>query len=384
MVSMRNMFLVIANILKVTFRKKGSLIIYLFLPLGGVILSLLIYGTTGTTPLKVGITNLDTGALSAEIKTALAQTDNFEIHEIEEGEVNDKLLDNELYAAIIIPDGYSQSIYDGSTPSIEVVSVKGNDSTVWVSRILNSYTDTLFQLSVAANGDKAAFDNMLAQYKEVGPELTVVQVEDKLVERSMTLTSMGFLIMFIMLGAGFTNMVILTEKRNRTYHRICSAPVNARQYIAANALTSILIVIVQIILIQFIMKFILKIDTGVDDIAMFVLLLMFGLVAVGISLVITAFSSSSYIASTLNTLVITPTCMLGGCYWDVSLMPEFMQKISYFVPQRWVLSAIQKLQAGGGYEGIYLNLLIIAAFAAAFILTAIYRFSRSSNVQKFV
>lgn len=381
---MRNMFLVIANILKVTFRKKGSFVIYLFLPLGGVILSLLIYGNTGTTPLKVGITNHDTGELSAEIKTALTQTDNFEIHEIEEAEVNDKLLDNEIYAAIIIPDGYSQSIYDGSTPSIEVVSVKGHDSTVWVSRILNSYTNTLSQLSVAANGDKAAFDNMLAQYKEVAPELTVVQVEDKLVERSMTLTSMGFLIMFIMLGAGFTNMVILTEKRNRTYHRICSAPVNARQYIAANALTSILIVIVQIILIQFVMKFILKIETGVDDVAMFVILLMFGLVAVGIGLVITAFSGSSYMASTMNTLIMTPTCMLGGCFWDVSLMPEFMQKISYFVPQRWVLSAIQKLQAGGGYEEIYLNMLILAAFAAALILTSVYRFSRSSNVQKFV
>lgn len=76
--------------------------------------------------------------------------------------------------------------------------------------------------------------------------------------------------------------------------------------------------------------------------------------------------------------------MLGGCFWDISLMPDFMQKIGYFVPQRWAMDAIQKLQNGGAQADILLNLIILAAFAAAFILTAIYKFSRTTSLQKFV
>lgn len=227
-------------------------------------------------------------------------------------------------------------------------------------------------------------DKLYKQYKEGHAKLTVVKLKDISTGKYMVTTSIGFLIMFIMLGAGIINMIILKEKRNRTYHRICSAPVSARQYIAGNAITSLLIIIVQILIIQVVMKFILRIDTGISDAAMFIILFMFGFVAVGIGLVVTAFSSSSYMAGTLNTLILTPTCMLGGCFWSPELMPGFMQKIGYFVPQRWAIDAIQRLQTEGTQADISLNLLILAAFAAALILVAIYRFSRTNNMQKFV
>lgn len=381
---MHNMLLIIVNILTVTFRKKGNIIVYLFLPLAGVLISLFMYSNTGTSPLRVGITNNDTGVLSEDLKAVLHNSNTYKVYEVKENEIKKKLLDMELDAAIVIPESYSDSIYIGKPKNIEVLSIKGQDTTVWVNQLLNSYTDTLYRLSAVSSGDRAVFDNMYVQYKIGAPKLTVVMLEDRNTGKIITLQSMGFLIMFIMLGAGFINVIILKEKRDRTYHRICSAPVNARQYIAGNAITSLLIVIVQILIIQSVMKFLFRINTGVSDIALFVILLMFGLVAVGIGLVVTAFSSSSYVASTLSTLILIPTCMLGGCFWSIDLMPEIMQKIGYFVPQRWAMNAIQKLQDGGGQGDISMNLLILAAFAAAMILIAIYRFARSSNVQKFV
>jgi len=381
---MRNMLLIIANILRVTFKKKGNIIIYLFLPLAGVMLSMFMYGSAGSTLLSIGILNNDTGVLSTDLIKTMQSSNTYKVYEVNEDEINSKLLEMELDAAIIIPDGYSDNIYNGAPKNIDIMLIKGQDTTVWVKQVLNNYTDTLNKLSIASNGNRGIFDSMYGQYKADAVKLTVVKLKDKLTGRNMTLTSMGFLIMFIMLGAGFINITILKEKRDRTYHRICSAPVNARQYIAGNAITSLLIVIVQILIIQFVMKYLLRIDTGVSDIAMFVILLMFGIVAIGIGLVVTALSSSSYMASTLSTLIMTPTCMLGGCFWSSEMMPGFMQKIGYFVPQRWAMDAIQKLQTGGAQADISINLLILAAFAAALILIAIYKFSRSSNVQKFV
>lgn len=65
-------------------------------------------------------------------------------------------------------------------------------------------------------------------------------------------------------------------------------------------------------------------------------------------------------------------------------MPVSMQKIAFFVPQRWALDAVQKLQSGLGFEGIMMNLAILLAFSAALLLVAIYRFARTGNIQKFV
>lgn len=380
---MRNMLLIIANILKVTFRKKGNIIVYLFLPLAGVLIALLIYGNQGSTVLRIGVVNSDTGVFSQDLKASLQEAGNFTVSDVSGEEVSGKLLNMELDAVIKIPVGYTESIYKGNPEKIEVQSVKGQETTIWISQRLNSHTDTLYKLSAAAGGNRILFDTIYAQYKSNPARLTVVKLEDEVTGKNMAQTSVGFLIMFLMLGASFINMIILKEKRDRTYHRICSAPVNARQYIAGNAITSLLVVIAQILIIQVSMKYIFRIDTGISDASMFIILLMFGLVAIGVGLVVTAFSSSSYVASTLSTLIMTPTCMLGGCFWDISQMPDIMQKIGYFVPQRWAMNAINKLQTGGTQSDIYMNLLILAAFAAALLLIAVYRFSRTNNTQKF-
>ncbi len=381
---MRNIMLLIVNNLKVVFRKKGNIIIYIFLPLTGVFLSLLLYGDSATSTLKIGFVDHDGGILATDLKDKFCSIDKFTVSDVNVDEINNKLLSSELDAAVIIPEDYSDSIYSGNAADIEIVSLKGQETTVWVEQVINSYTSSMLQLSAASGGDQAVFEKMLGQIKDSTIGLEAKALEDKRVGKSMTMTSVGFLIMFIMLGTGFTSVIILKEKRNRTYHRICSAPVSAKQYILANSLTSLMISIIQIILVQLAMKYVFKIDTGVNDTQMFFILLLFAVVAIGLGLIIAAFTKSSYMAGTLSTLIITPTCMLGGCYWDIDFMPEFMKKISYFVPQRWTIDAISKLQTGSGIADISLNLLVMAAFALAMTLVAVFKFSRTNNVQKFI
>jgi ABC-2 type transport system permease protein len=76
--------------------------------------------------------------------------------------------------------------------------------------------------------------------------------------------------------------------------------------------------------------------------------------------------------------------MLAGCYWSVELMPEIMQKISLFMPQRWAMMAIDTFQKGGSPADIILNIVIMIAFAAAFFAIAAYRMTVSDDIKKFV
>jgi len=381
---MRNLGLLILNNLKVTFRKKGNIITYIFLPVVGVLFSLVIHSTSSVSILNLGFTDHDRGMAALELKEKLAATEDFSVIDVDEEEISKKLLDFELDAVVVVPEGYTESILSGNAAEIEIVSLKGKETTAWVEQLIYRHSASMSLLSAASGGDPATFDRMLSQVSDNKVEFNVINAEDRSTDKAMTRTSIGFLVMFVMLGSGFTSMIVLKEKRDRTYHRICSAPVSSRQYIYANSMTGLIICILQIVMIQLIMKFVFRIDAGMSDFHLFIILLMFALVAVGLGLLITAFSSSSYMAGTLNTLVLTPTCMLGGCYWNPELMPRFMQKIGYFTPQMWVMEAIRKMQDGGALRSIMLNLLVLAAFALAFMLIAAFRLSRTDNLQKFV
>lgn len=380
---MRNIKLLVSNLMKVTFRNKGNIIIYFFLPLFGVILSLIIYGTSTSPDLNIGVANRDTGVFSADIAEIFEVSDSYKVINVSEEEIKDKLLENEIEVAVIIPENFSESIYTGKPEKIQLVSIKGDSVTAWVRAGIQSYTGSLAKMASASNGNKALFDMMYRQYKQETVKVTPVKLADELTGKNMTLTSVGFLIMFIMLGSNTITMMILKEKRDGTYNRICSAPVRARQFISANAITCLIASSVQIILILIAMK-ILKIESGMGAIPLFFILLVFSVVSVGLGLMLTAFSDSSYMASTLGTLVTTTTCMLGGCYWDTKMMPDFMQKAAHFVPQSWAMDAIGKMQQGDGISDVWVNLIILAAFAAAFFLIAIYKFARIKTVQKFV
>lgn len=381
---MKNIWILIKNTLKVTFRKKSNYIIYLLLPILGVLLSTLIYSSAGTGKINVAIADKDHGRMSADFINDLKKRDNYNIYEINESDIRKGLIDRKYDAAVVIPEGFESGIYEGKIPEMELASLKGQESTAWLKSFIDMYSQNLSSLYIASNGDGSSFDKMYESYRQGSLKVTVEELKDVSTSQNVTVSSLGFLIMFTMLGTSFTTQFILNEKRTRTYYRICSAPVRFREYITANTLTNLIIVGAQIILIQLVMKYIFRIETFVPDVMMFLVLFLFGLVAIGINMLITALSSSSYMASTLSTLIMTPTCMLGGCFWPVEFMPDVMKKIAFFMPQWWSLDAIRKLQLGGGFEVIGMNLVILAAFAAALLLGAIYRFSRTNDVQKFV
>ena len=64
----------------------------------------------------------------------------------------------------------------------------------------------------------------------------------------------------------------------------------------------------------------------------------------------------------INSLVVTPTCMLGGCFWPISLMPDWMQKIANFVPQKWVIEAIQRMASGQTLSQMWMHMGVLTLF----------------------
>jgi ABC-2 type transport system permease protein len=112
--------------------------------------------------------------------------------------------------------------------------------------------------------------------------------------------------------------------------------------------------------------------------------MLFALVSIGLSLVIVVFSKNSGISSALQNIIVTPTCLLAGCFFPSEIMPEAVRRISEFMPQHWVLQSIENLQQGESLAQIGFNLSVLAAFALVFFLLAAYKIARNNDTRNFV
>jgi len=348
------------------------------------LVSIVAYGNVGSASVRVGVIDNDQSALAGDFIQSISQQETMKIMALADNEKESQISSGKVDCVLVIPKGFAEGIYNKELKQVEIFSIKGEGATAWIQNYSNIYLRNLQDMAEAAGGNKATFEKLYNNLKQDKLSLQVKKVQDQTRNKGMTTQMIGFLIMFMLIGAGNAAEMILKERRNRTYYRICAAPVSAKTYILGNVLANLLMVTLQISLTLFFMIKVFKIQTYIPVAEMFMILLLFGLVAIGLGVLIVAFSNDSRQVSTLQTLVITPTCMLSGCFWPLEIMPKSLQRVANFLPQTWTIGAIHKLQMGSGLDQIIINLLILVAFALTFFLVAAYKFGRNDSVKTFI
>lgn len=380
---MRNIFAIAGNVLKVAFKKKGNLIVYFLFPVLCILVSISMYSNSGSGTVRIAVHDNDKSTLSSDVVNMLKRNDKFKITMLSQNDIKSSIINQKDDCALIIPQGFQDSIYNGDVKNLQLMSIKGQSVTLWVETYVNYYIANLLDISKAAGGNKEMFNKIYNGYKKQDIKLTVKTIKDKYQGQAVTQQGMGLFILFILVGATTTANFILKEKHQRTYYRTFCAPVNSGIYIAGNILANLVIICIQVLFTIFLTRYALHIDTSMSDIELFTILMDFGLVSTAFGILLVAFSKNMRQSSYLSNLIITPTCMLSGCFWPSFIMPDLLQKVASFLPQTWVLDAITKSQSGAGFIGILPDLGIIFAFALAFLLIGIYKLRINDNVADF-
>ncbi|MDA1476748.1 ABC transporter permease [Bacillus changyiensis] len=379
---MKEMLWLIKNTLYVTFKKKKNIILFLCLPLLGIFISLMAGQDHNGTSVKVGIVNHDSGQIAADTKGFLLGLDNMKVMSINQSEMKSKLAAGELDCVITIDEGFTESVYEGKPDHIKISSIKGAEITGFVKSYLYHYINHIAAIGNAAKGDSKAFQKMYQHDQADTFKVNIHKVEDKH-QNEMNYLMIGFLLMAMLYSAGSLSEILIKEKENRTYFRLLTTPITAKQYVLSNIVVCMLVVTFQIFFTTMMMKHVFHVEPGIPLWQMAVILMLFGLSAIGLSLITVVFANNSKTVGAMQNLIFTPTILLSGCYWPVEVMPTFAQKIANFLPQRWVLETLEQLQEGQQLQHLYLNLLILLAFAIAFFLIVVYKFNHNNNVRNF-
>lgn len=371
-------------------RSYKSLLIYMIAPILGIVIAFLTYGGDQGSALRVGIANLDGGQPVAEgVAAYLEGIGPLEIEGLDQlREAEEGVLSGELDAALVIPQGFSQAVKEGRAGAeAEVVALEGAGAAPFVLEMLALHMESLMSIAAATPGDAAAFDERYARYNDEGMGgygVSVAEVEDRSAQRDMTNGSIGYLIVFMMFSAVNLSGFMIKERENRTYYRVLTSPASSRAYVASNVVANLLLMMLQVAVVLTVMTLGFGIDPGIPIWQLALALSLFAWVAVGLSLVIVAFSRNAMSATALQNMLIIPSCLLAGCMFPVEAMPEPLRAVADFLPQRWLLETVDRLQAGGTGATIAVHGLTLLAFALTFSLVAAYKFGRNRDTRTFI
>jgi ABC-2 type transport system permease protein len=334
--------------------------------------------------LQVGIVNNDSSYITTDTIKFIEGLKNVKVSKISKSEIDEAITAGKLDCVITFDAGFSQSIQEGKPNHIEIISIKGSETTGFIKSYLYNYIDNLISISKITKGDKDAFDTMYTNYQQAHFQLSAAVLKDTSKNKGITYGTIGYLLMIMLLSAGNLSEIIIKEKERKTYFRLLSTPIDAKKYVLSNIIVNMVVMISQIILTLILITQVFHINMYVSFWQMAAVLMIFALVAIGLSLMIVAFASSSSAAGAMQNLFVTPTCLLAGCFFPIEIMPKAVQRIADFLPQRWALDILTKLQEGKHLGSLYLNVIILFAFAIAFFLIAIYKFGRNNHTRDFV
>lgn len=156
-----------------------------------------------------------------------------------------------------------------------------------------------------------------------------------------------------------------------TLKRLAATPLRKRDWILATViqqsilavvLTGVMVVVAQVF-------FGVTATPGLPALAL-VLLAAIGFGALGMTL--GSFVSDPDAASSLANAIAFPLMFLSGVFWEVELMPEFLQTLATLLPVYHFHRGLRRLMIVGTTDGVAVAFAFLGAMAAVFLALAVY------------
>ena len=370
---MNNILTITLNMVKRTIGSRRGLISYILLP--GIVLAGLISLTSGSTESKAVLlyTNMDQGKAGEHILAELNRTGDYKlVPKKEESELKEAVIEEQGMSALLIPANYSEALLAGKQPQLLIYELKATEASIMFKMEVREIADRLGETAAMVASSKDTLGDVNTRFTSVLQKVEEhnvgsIRTDYNLYSKMGLTTITGFTLLFLMGLVTSSVTLIMDDRRQRTMLRMFSAPVRASEIAIGNFLGSFSVGILQIAVMLLLGKWILRYDYGLPLGTYFLILSAFMLVSMGIASTVAGLIRNPNNAGMLNMLILTPTCMLGGCFWPISIMPEYMKKAANFVPQKWAIQAADIASTGGGWNELWLPFAILGLMAAVLL-----------------
>ncbi len=186
-------------------------------------------------------------------------------------------------------------------------------------------------------------------------------------------------IVMTMIGTLLTALVVAREWERGTMEALLATPVRMSEFIASKVVPYFLLGLVSMAVCTIIAVIAFDLPFRGSIFALMLIGSAFLLPALGLGLFISATTRNQFVASQIALLAsFLPTFLLSGFIFEIASMPWPIQALSYAVPARYLIPALQTVfMAGDVWPIILPNVAILLGFGAGFFLLCFRATKRS-------
>ena len=369
-------------------RSKMSLVMLILMPLFMMMMVGFIYTDSepmGDTP--IALADMDNGTMSdtfiAQLNAINEKSGLMTVSSAEDmNDVKDKIYDGNIDGGIIIPSNFTESILSGGQGTIIIITDQSNPQ-------LSMQIEKIITMIIQEMGTYSAMQNLNITYS-IPYDKTLATIKPYIVKVDNLISDNPSYFQFV--APGIMGMVVMMslmtglphaisyEKDTGTLDGMLVAPIHRLSIILGKVMAQTTRGMLQglIILVLAIVLFGVVIYGNILLVLFIMLLSVFSFVGLGI--LITSFTDKEETASMIMMTLMFPMMFLGGVFFPIEQMPDYIQKIAQFLPLTYVTTALRKvMNLGVGMANITNEILFLLSFGIVFLFIAVPMFKKAMN-----
>ncbi len=269
---------------------------------------------------------------------------------------------NRAGAALVIPEGFGMEFQKGNAvrlllwidpvKHIEVLKIKGEVERVRGALVAAQIAGRIAVVEVLTHAGDVDFEAVMADATELA---------GRLVERSVgldevSLTSSrthfntfdqnvpGFGVTFLLLGMLLGVGIGLADERDwGMLYRLSASPVSAASLITGKVLSRFAVGMVQMAILFAFGRLVFAVSLGPSWPALGLVIAGISFAAASLGLLVAALSPSRDAVLPLGTIAVMGMAAIGGCWWPITLEPQWLQNAAHLFPTTWAMEAFNDL-----------------------------------------
>jgi len=366
------------RIMRQIFRDRRTLVLIFIVPL--VIMTLLYLVLTNTSSAHTLAIVPPSGAGSDRINTLITNLlpgkDKLNVVYINADQVNDTLKKGNADAAIIFPPNFTQQVFSGQNPSVQIV-LEGSDPNV--SNAMHDQAEALVhQLGVAISVLKAqqaqtgqgqvippVLGNSLPLtisdpvYLHGGPQYTF---NDSIAPVFIGIFSFFFVFLL-------TSIAFLRERSQGTIERVMASPMTRTELVIGYIFGFLLFALVQSLMILLFVIYALRVHYSGNLSLVFLITVLLTIGSINLGIFLSAFAQNEFQIVQFIPLVFGVQIFLSGVFWPIDQLPAILRPISYILPLTYANEALRAVMLkGADLVGIAWDLAALLIFMVLMII----------------
>ncbi len=420
---MRSILTIILNDLRIFFSQRGNLPGLLVIP---VLLTLVVgwsigqIGSGGPTRLRVDLIDLDQSGMSAQMIEDLRAANDVLVLCPLDNDAEDfcRLGDEPLQleraieraragrtsALIVIPDGYAAALESFERVAVDYYSLSDPLQPGPVLQSLNAVLQRASTASMIPGVAGALLDNLISaaqlppiegstrddflralylrsqQLLTDRPSPVSFRVADSdggsssVIDNGFNQSAPGMGSLCVMLTVLGGMAVLLRERSQWTLQRLIALPLSRAQILGAKIGVYFTLGMIQYTIV-FAVGAAVGMEFGSSPIAFFAVMAAFVLCITALTFALAPWIKSEGQASGLVILLSLSLAPLGGAWWPLEIVPEFMQTLGHLSPVAWAMDAFHDLILyNGSFPDVLPEIAVLLAAAAVLFIFGIRSF----------